>query len=108
MLDHMPRTTAVAVAGLAGGDAFLQRSERTLWRATNRGLVVLPPRGEPVVLSGPAVPLWELLAEPVTAEELSERLAARFAVPASHVLPQIIPVLQRLRDSGAVVDRERR
>ena len=105
-MDHMSPSTDVAVEGVSG-DAMLQRSERTLWRRTTRGLVVLPPRGEPIVVSGPAVPIWELLAEPVTAEELSERLAARFAVPAHRVLSQILPVLRRLRDAGAVVDRER-
>ena len=97
MLDHM--SPSAAVAGVAERDATLQRSERTLWRRTTRGLVVLPPHGEPIVVSGPAVPIWEILAEPVTAEELSERLAARFALPAQRVLSQIVPVLQRLRDA---------
>jgi Coenzyme PQQ synthesis protein D (PqqD) len=106
-LDHMSPAAAVAVAGVAERDTTLQRSKRALWRRTTRGLVVLPPRGEPIVVSGPAVPIWDILAEPVTAEELSERLAARFAVPAQRVLSQIAPVLQQLRVAGAVDARER-
>jgi hypothetical protein len=100
------RTTWAAAAGLVEPRSY-RRSERVLWRSTARGMVILPPQGEPLALVGPAAAMWDLLANRLGHRELSERLSARFAVPVSDVEDLITPVLDHLVDAGAVVLDER-
>jgi hypothetical protein len=84
-----------------------RRSDEVLWRSTTRGLVILPPRGDPLALIGPAASIWHLLSERLGHGELSERLSARYEVPVAEVGNVIGPVLNQLVDAGAVVLDER-
>ena len=60
-------------------------------------------RRDPLVLQGSAGVLWDLLAEPVTLERLSEQLAARYGdVEASQVAADVAPVLHQLVDVGVI------
>lgn len=88
---------------LVGGlGSRYRRSERALSRLTPRGLVILPPHGGPLALTGPAVPLWELLADSSDLRDLAARLARRYAVPVSDVEDMLEPVLAQLVAAQAV------
>ena len=79
------------------------RAEGVVWRRTMDGIVVLPGHGqEPIALLGAAASMWELLAEPLTAEELVAALAEYYGVDAEQVSPEIRATLDGLLHRGAL------
>jgi hypothetical protein len=81
------------------------RSDGAVWRRTMDGIVVLPGSGEPIALLGPAAGLWELLAEPLTVEEVVTTLAEHYGVDADQVSPEIRATLDELLLRGALCRR---
>ena len=57
---------------------------------------------EPVTLAGSGPALWELLVEPGTVAQLATVLARDHAADAATIEADIVPVMQRLVDLGAV------
>ena len=81
------------------------RADGTLWRQAGDTLVLLPPAGEgrtPLVVSGSAAPLWDLLADPVTLSELAAKLAAVYEVEAPVIEKDLEMVIQGLYAAGAI------
>jgi len=84
------------------GDRW-QRDPQVLWRRIGDGLVVLPPeRDACLAVSGAAGLLWELLAEPVDADGLVERMAAETGADPAAVEDQVRMGLQVLAEAGAL------
>jgi hypothetical protein len=74
-----------------------------LWREGEFGVVVLAPgSSEPQTLTGTGRALWDVLARPVTVDDLVERLATRFGVDPACVEVDIAPVLAELHRIGAI------
>lgn len=85
------------------GSRRLVRSEEVLWRRTARDVVALALDGEdPVVLSGAGLLLWELLEEPVQADELYGVLADVHGIALEVVLEEAEPVVEELIRLGIV------
>ncbi|MST34078.1 PqqD family peptide modification chaperone, partial [Acidimicrobiaceae bacterium USS-CC1] len=67
------------------------------------GLVVLPPdRAACLAVSGATGLLWELLAEPVDADELVERMAAETGADRAAIRAQVEVGLQVLAEAGVL------
>jgi hypothetical protein len=54
------------------------------------------------VLEGPAVSLWELLAQPRSESDVMKTLAKTYEVDVDVVAHDVGPLLVQLRDSGVV------
>jgi hypothetical protein len=81
----------------------LRRAEATLWRRTLDATVVLPVDGaEPLALRGPAAGIWELLAEPLTFQELLDAIAAIYSVDSDTVADEVGQAIATLADAGAL------
>jgi Coenzyme PQQ synthesis protein D (PqqD) len=80
-----------------------RRADTALWRRTLDGVVVLPIDGRaPLALRGPAARIWELLAQPLTIEELLEAIAAIYAVERDAVAGEVGWAVGELADAGAL------
>jgi hypothetical protein len=80
-----------------------RRADTTLWRRTLDGVVVLPiDTPAPLVLRGPAARIWELLAQPLTIQELLEAIAAIYAVESDAVASEVGWAVGKLADAGAL------
>src|SRR5271166_4443078 len=80
------------------------RGAGTLWRKAGDTVVLLPETGEgqaPLVVSGSAALLWELLAHPVTLSELVAQLSAVYEVKAPEIESDLEPVLAGLHAAAA-------
>lgn len=78
-----------------------QRDPQVLWRRLGDELVVLPPGGaECLAVSGVSALLWELLVDPVTADDLAERLAAEMGAEGRSMRPPVETGLRVLADAG--------
>jgi len=69
------------------------RSPNVVHRGTLQGVMVLPPEGPAVVLSGVTAAVWEALAQPAAAEQLAERTAGD--------PPEVVEALRELHAMGA-------
>jgi hypothetical protein len=79
------------------------RAEATLWRRTLGGVVVLPvDRRAPLALRGPAAEIWELLARPMTLQELLDAIAATCAVGGDAVADEVSQAVATLEDAQAL------
>lgn len=82
------------------------RHPGALWRDAVGHVLVLPPEGdESLALSGSGALLWELLADPVTAEEACRRLGQMYGAEASAIAGDVDEALAELARRGAVVSR---
>jgi hypothetical protein len=80
-----------------------RRAEDALWRRTLDGVVVLPfDRPAPLVLRGPAARIWELLAQPLTIQELLDAIATIYAVEGDAVADEVGWAVDELAAAGAV------
>lgn len=76
------------------------RAATALWRRTSATVVLLAADDDEVFeLAGTAVALWDAMAEPVTLDEATAQLAARFGAPVGAVAADV---------AGAVDDLVRR
>ncbi|GAA3672714.1 hypothetical protein GCM10023081_08810 [Arthrobacter ginkgonis] len=55
---------------------------------------------QPVVLADSAAGIWRALAEPGTAAEVADRVAADYGMPASEIADQVGGFLESLRTQG--------
>ena len=80
------------------------RDERTLWRSTPSGGVVLLGATDdaPRLITGSGAELWHQLASPRTLEELSRRAVAQADVDVEDVRAAIEDVISDLHAAGAV------
>jgi hypothetical protein len=81
------------------------RSERLLWRRTLAGVVLLrtdETASEPVELRGPAAGIWELLEEPMAADDLVAALAEAYGVHEDQVANDVSGALDILLELGAL------
>jgi Coenzyme PQQ synthesis protein D (PqqD) len=94
---------ASGVDGVEPSERRWQRDERTLARSAP-GLVVLlgADGGDPIVLRGTGVALWEALDRPRGTDELAMRLAAKFNGDLAAVRSDIEPVIARLGAAGVL------
>lgn len=76
---------------------YYGRASGTVWRYGHGSVLVLPSPGTDVVaLSGTAEDLWQLLAEPLTVEELAGILAEAYEESAAEITTDIVPMLHDL------------
>jgi hypothetical protein len=79
------------------------RAPTTLWRTAQDTLVLLPREaGTPLVVSGSAAVLWELLGAPITLAELASELAKSYGAEASVIATDVAPVLEHLQSVSAI------
>jgi hypothetical protein len=81
------------------------RSPETLWRSASGTLVILPQGADdrtPLVVSGSAALVWELLATPITLQELANRLSQLCDTSAQVIARDLAPVLDQLNAETAV------
>lgn len=91
-----------AVDDPIAGATRLVRAPGALWRRLLDGVLVLAPdQDEPLHITAPGDVVWELLAEPITVDELIEELAELYGTPAGTVSADLEPLLATLRESGA-------
>lgn len=80
-----------------------RRCPEVLWRRSLEAVVLLPPGlAEPVTLAGSGPALWELLVEPGTVAQLATVLARDHDADPATIESDIVPVIERLADIGAV------
>jgi coenzyme PQQ synthesis protein D (PqqD) len=96
----------VATADRLPADATMRwcRSARVVWRRTLDGVIVLPilEAAEPIALRGSAADIWDLLAEPMTSEDLIAVLAAAHGVSELSVAADVDGALVSLSELGAL------
>ena len=81
------------------------RAPGVLWREGDFGVIVLPPGdADPHTLSGTAPVLWHALLHPTTDLALATGLARQYGVEPERVLADIMPVLEALTASGALIE----
>lgn len=75
-----------------------------LWRRTTTGVALLPPGAEaPLVLTGSAALVWDLLTTSHTLAEATVLLAERHGVEPAVVAADVVPLLDQLARCGALV-----
>ena len=80
-----------------------RRAGRTVWRYVHGTVLVLPMAGRPVVaLADAGADLWQLLSEPLTANQAAHRLAEVYDTSAEEIMRDIAPVLDDLASSGVL------
>lgn len=82
-----------------------RRSETVLWRALTDGVVLLPAADpdttvEPVVVTGPGLDIWRLLASPQTADELADALRGTYTDADDRLHGDVMAVLDQLARRG--------
>jgi hypothetical protein len=84
------------------GGTRVVRAPGALWRRVLDGVLVLAPgQDEPLLITPPGDVVWQLLADPITVDELTEELAELYETPAATVRADLEPVLAVLGESGA-------
>ncbi len=79
------------------------RCPEVLWRRSLDAVVLLAPgHAEPVTLAGSGPALWELLVEPGTVAQLATVLARDHDADPDTIEADIVPVIERLADLGAI------
>lgn len=82
---------------------LLRATPDALVRRVGSVLVLRPLYGETVCLSGPAVALWEELAEAASQRDVVERLSGRYGTAPDEVAAALVPVVQDLLARGLLV-----
>lgn len=84
-------------------EARWRRREDVLWRRSLDAVVVLPAgTDEPVAIAGTGAAVWDLLEEPGTLDEIVEALLERYEADAAVVSHDVVELLERLAEMGAV------
>jgi hypothetical protein len=94
---HRDASIATAVAAplvTALPQGRWSRSPNVVFRSTLQGVMVLPPEGTAVVLSGVAAGVWEALTQPAMADQLAQRT--------SGAVDDVLEALHELQVMGAV------
>jgi hypothetical protein len=74
-----------------------------VWRHAHGSVLVLPMSGHDVMhLTGAGDDLWQLLAEPLTVDEVASRLAEIYDRSPEEIIQDIAPVLDDLVARGVV------
>lgn len=85
------------------GSTRWKRSDRTLWRWTTDGVVLLTPsNAEPVVLNGSGAALWDVLADARTPAEIGEALAPDYGTAPELLAPDIDVFIEQLAAIEAI------
>jgi Coenzyme PQQ synthesis protein D (PqqD) len=80
-----------------------RRSPHSLWRCVNGDVFLSRPHRQEIdLLEGTAGAAWKLLDPPVTARQLTEDLAAAYAVPAGSIEGDVGGLLVALEERGWV------
>lgn len=79
-----------------------RRSPRAVWRASTGMLVAAVPPNPPTRIAGSAALVWGQLAEPVTLDELVDRLAHQTRVAGETLRPDVAALLAQLQPLGLV------
>ncbi len=79
------------------------RSPRVLWRRIADGVLLLPPdAAEPMIVTGSAAAMWEMLASPLHGDEVARRLAEIFHTTTDQAQADTAPFLAELASAGIV------
>lgn len=81
---------------------MLVRRADVLWRSAPGFLVVATVDGEVTSADGQAVAVWELLATPVSFDELAATLARRHGLHEEQIRSDITPFLRQMIDVDLV------
>lgn len=88
--------------GAAGVDVVYRRSRGVLSRRVGEELFVAGAEGDPYLLTGTAVTIWNLLRTPRTELELVRELSAAYGAPRAAVSSDVQPFLADLISRGLV------
>ena len=80
----------------------LGHAARTLWREVVGGLLVRPPSGAVIRLTGSGPAVWRALETPTSVESLVTQLAGEYDFDADAVREDVTPVLEQLVERGAL------
>jgi hypothetical protein len=84
-------------------DTRWHRAPHILWRRSLDAVLVLPPGlEEPIALGGTGPELWALLAEERSTDDIVAILAVAHGAEPAVVAVDVVPMLERLADLGAV------
>lgn len=87
------------------GTGRLARAPGVLWRNTLGGVLISTAEDvDPMLCTSPTEVVWELLADPITMDDLCDRLAEMYHVPVAVVATDLSPMLDSLLAAGAVVE----
>ncbi|CCH72303.1 hypothetical protein BN11_1520016 [Nostocoides australiense Ben110] len=78
----------------------MRRAPDSLWRSIPGTLVLARPGGRPIVALGPAAEIWGLLADDITAEQITQALLPRFAAEPETIRADVSVLLDRLEAEG--------
>jgi hypothetical protein len=82
-----------------------RRVDQVLDRRLPDGIMLLHvERGDPVVVTGPGLDVWDALAQPSSVRALAERFAARYDVGVDQIEGDLLPLLEDL-EARALVTR---
>lgn len=79
-----------------------RRSPRAVWRASTAVLVAAVPPNSPTRVVGSAALVWSHLADPITLDELVERLARATGAAGATVRGDVAALLAQLEPLGLV------
>jgi hypothetical protein len=84
-------------------EVFIARADGALWRRTVDRVLVLPDRlAAPVVLSGTAVTLWDLLESATPVQRIPHELATRFEVSVDRIEADLQTALDQMRKLSVI------
>lgn len=86
----------------AGDDVVYRRSPGILSRRVGEEVIVASAEGEPHLLTGTGLIIWNLLSTPRTVPELVRELTAAFGTPRAAVTSDVQPFLADLVSQGLV------
>ena len=85
---------------------MVQQADDALTRRLPDHALVLPAGAdEPVVLTGTALALWDVLADDLAVDDIVDRLASHFGADRATVAADVVPALDRLRRLRALAGR---
>lgn len=94
------------MSGVAEASVW-RRTDDALTRRTTRSMLVsTPATGEPLVLEGAAVSVWDRLASPATDDQLATDIAAALGVPCDEVRGNVVSARIALTGVGAIVEAD--
>lgn len=95
-------TTPREGTGPAGADVAYRRSPGLLFRRVGEEVIVASADGEPYILKGTALTIWNLLETARTASDLVHELSAAYGAPHAAVSSDVPPFLADLISRGLV------
>lgn len=97
-----PNGGATPRGGLDGDEVAYRRSSGVLSRRVGEEVIVASAEGDPYLLTGTGLTIWNLLSTPRTVPQLVRELSATYGAPPAAVRSDVEPFLADLISRGLV------